>query len=61
MRDFNFLTEPRIVIFVDIGNSKSTITVGKYVKNGNQIDGEVLLQRSDENLGGRDLDWSIFE
>ena len=61
MHQLNVLTKPRIVAFVDIGNSKSTITIGKYEKDSGQIRGKVLSHSSDENLGGRDLDWSIFE
>ena len=47
--------------FVDIGNSKSTITIASYEKDGTQVNSEVVLHNSNKNLGGRDLDWQIFE
>ena len=48
----------RLIAFVDIGNSKTTITIA-----GIKADGEasVLLSRSDKTLGGRELDWLILE
>ena len=48
----------RLIAFVDIGNSKTTITIAGIKANG---EASVLLSRSDKTLGGRELDWLILE
>lgn len=50
------LDQPRIVVFVDIGHSKTTITVARFTKE-EKVKAEIVLHRSDKNLGGRDFDW----
>ena len=50
------LTKPKIVAFIDVGNSKSTITVAKYYVDKNQVFAEIICEESDRNLGGRNLD-----
>ena len=53
------MEQPRIVAFVDVGNSKSTVTIGRFESVGGKIKAEVLMHHSDRNLGGRDLDYLL--
>ena len=41
--DLKTLTEPRYIAFVDIGYSKTTVTLVKFTFEENQIDGTVIL------------------
>ena len=49
--------ETRLVAFIDIGHSKTTVTIGEFTKT----DAKVLLHCSDRDLGGRDLDYKIMK
>ena len=40
------ITEPMVVVFVDIGNSKTTITFAEYSKEGDIVTGKVLKHES---------------
>ena len=51
------IDSPRIVAFVDIGHTKTTVTIVKYT---NEIKAKIILSKNDANLGGRDLDWEIL-
>lgn len=42
----------RVVAFVDMGHSKTTITIAAFKKGESRI----IIHNSDRNLGGRDLD-----
>ena len=60
-------------MFVDIGKSKSTVTIAEFTKTTNSLEeskesGEnaylqanIITSKTDINLGGRDLDWKILE
>jgi len=53
-----FLKEkPRNVAFVDLGCSKTTITVCQFIPDKVKI----VSHHSDRNLGGRDFDYAILE
>ena len=55
--------KPQIGVFIDIGYSKTTITVAEFSKSedeGYKIVGKVLFHESDQNLGSRDLDWLLL-
>lgn len=43
----------RIVAFVDMGHSKTTVTIAAF----KQKECRVIVHRSDRNLGGRDMDY----
>jgi heat shock protein 4 len=47
----------RIVAFVDLGHSKTTITIAGFVQGKTKI----ICHRSDRNLGARDFDWEILK
>ena len=47
-----------IVVFVDMGHSKTTVTVSEFTS---ELKARVIVHRSDRNLGGRDLDWQILQ
>lgn len=48
---------PRKVVFVDVGNSKTTITVAQFLQGKTKI----ICHNSDRNLGARDFDYALFE
>jgi molecular chaperone DnaK (HSP70) len=50
-------TEPRKVLFVDMGNTATTASVASFVKGKLQV----LSYTQDENLGGRDFDEAIAQ
>ena len=52
------LKQPTIVAFIDIGHSKTTVTIARFT---NEVHAKILIHDSDHNLGGRDLDWKILE
>ena len=52
------LQQPTIVAFIDIGHSKTTVTIARFT---NEVQAEILIHDSDLNLGGRDLDWKVLE
>ena len=57
--DFLEMTEPRVVVFVDIGSSQANVVVAKYDKpdpNVREVIGTVLYKDSEETIGGRYLD-----
>lgn len=47
---------PRIGAFIDIGHSKSTVTIARFES---KLLAQILVSNSEKNLGGRDLDWLI--
>lgn len=47
----------RKVAFVDVGHSKTTITIASFLQEKTKI----IIHRSDRNLGARDFDWAILE
>ena len=49
-------TNVRFVTFVDIGHSKTTVTIAGFLKNRAQI----FFHDSDRNLGGRDLNYQVM-
>ena len=49
--------EERRVAFVDLGNSKTTITIASFVQGKTKI----IIHKSDRNLGARDFDWALLE
>ena len=46
----------RIVAFVDMGHSKTTVTIAGF----KQQECRIICHKSDRNLGGRDLDYQIM-
>ena len=48
---------PRVVVFVDIGHSKTTVMIAKLTSHKTQVLGHM----SDRNMGGRDLDFKIAQ
>ena len=64
MQDPNSCLSNPTVAFVDIGNSKTTLTIAKYTTaadTGKSFKAEILYCKSERNLGGRDFDWQIME
>ena len=59
------LEDKEIIVFIDIGYSKTTITVAKFEKHSNDgeesIEADLILHESDRNLGGRDCDWLLLK
>ena len=55
------LREPRIVAFIDIGNSKTTVTIAEFRLRLDRVEARVLLHNSDKDLGGRNLDYLLCE
>lgn len=49
--------EERRVAFVDVGHSKTTITIASFVQGKTKI----IIHKSDRNLGARDFDWAILQ
>ena len=47
----------RVVAFVDMGHSKTTVTIAGF----KQKECRIITHRSDRNLGGRDLDYAIMQ
>ena len=56
-RDELHETNARFVAFVDIGHSKTTVTIAGFLRNRTQI----FFHNSDRNLGGRDLNYKVME
>ena len=59
LKDLKRQASDSIVAFIDIGHSKTTVTVAKFMscEQNDQVEGEILIHNSDRNLGGRDLDY----
>lgn len=49
--------EERVVAFVDMGHSKTTVTIASFVQGKTKI----ICHKSDRNLGARDFDWEIMQ
>lgn len=49
--------EERIVAFVDMGHSKTTITIAGFKCQ----EARIIVHKSDRNLGGRDCDYQIMQ
>lgn len=49
--------EPRIVVFVDVGHSKTTVTIASFLAGKLRI----ICHKSDRNLGARNMDYVILE
>lgn len=47
----------RIVAFVDVGHSKTTVSIAAFTKESTRI----ICHKSDRNLGGREFDWKVCE
>ena len=47
----------RIVAFVDMGHSKTTVTIASFIQGKTKI----ICHKSDRNLGARDFDWEIMQ
>ena len=47
----------KYVAFVDIGHSKTTVSIAGFTK----LNAKILWHKSDRNLGGRDLDFQIMQ
>ena len=46
----------RFVAFVDMGHSKTTVTIAAF----KQKEARIIVHKSDRNLGGRDMDYQIM-
>merc|ERR1711976_213836 len=49
--------EPRLVAFVDVGHSKTSIFFAKVKKTS----AEIVMEKTDRSLGGRDFDMVLFK
>jgi heat shock protein 4 len=49
--------EERIVAFIDMGHSKTTITIAGFKCQ----EARIIVHKSDRNLGGRDCDYQIMQ
>lgn len=49
--------EARCVAFVDLGHSKTTITLASFVQGKTKI----IYHKSDRNLGAREFDWELMQ
>ena len=49
--------DPRNVVFVDLGHSKTTITIASFLKGKTRI----VIHKSDRNLGARNMDADLVE
>lgn len=47
----------RVVAFVDVGHSKTTITIASFKKG----EAKILIHNSDRNLGARDFDYEVMQ
>jgi len=47
----------RVVAFVDVGHSKTTITIASFKKG----EAKILIHNSDRNLGARDFDYLVMQ
>jgi heat shock protein 4 len=47
----------RYVAFVDLGNSKLTVSIASFTQEATKI----ICHRSDRNLGARDFDWAMTQ
>lgn len=50
-------SDPRTVLFVDLGNSKTSISICSFTKEKMSI----VYEKHERNLGARDMDWILFE
>lgn len=50
-------TDARIVAFVDLGHSKTTITIASFLKGKMRI----IIHKSDRNLGARSFDYLLAD
>ena len=51
----------KIETFIDIGHSKTTVTVAKFTRNQDELSAEILAHKSDPTLGGRECDYLVLE
>jgi len=49
--------EARVVCFVDMGHSKTTITIASFIQGKTKI----IVHKSDRNLGAREFDWELVQ
>lgn len=49
--------DPRYVVFVDLGHSKTTISIASFLKGKTRI----VIHKSDRNLGARNMDALLVE
>lgn len=49
--------DERIVAFVDLGHSKTTVSIASFIQGKTKI----ICHKSDRNLGARDFDWEILQ
>mmetsp|Transcript_32698 Transcript_32698/g.5946 ORF Transcript_32698/g.5946 Transcript_32698/m.5946 type:complete len:80 (+) Transcript_32698:504-743(+) len=56
-RKSQFTENPRIVAFADLGHSKFSIGIVKFLTDKL----EIIAHGFDRNLGTRDFDWRIME
>lgn len=56
-RKNEFTTDPRIVVFIDVGHCKTSVAVVAFTTDKLVV----LGQAHDRNLGGRNFDWRIME
>lgn len=49
--------EERFVAFVDLGHSKTTITIAGFLRDSTRV----ITHKSDRNLGAREMDWLLAE
>lgn len=47
----------KIVAFVDVGHSKTTVTIASFLQGKTKI----ICHKSDRNMGARDWDWEIMQ
>lgn len=50
-------TDPRTVLFVDLGNSKTSLSICNFTKEKMSI----VYEKHERNLGARDMDWALLE
>jgi heat shock protein 4 len=49
--------EERRVAFVDVGHSKTTVTIASFIQGKTKI----IIHKSERNLGARDFDWALLD
>lgn len=49
--------QERFVAFVDLGHSKTTITIASFLQDSTKV----IAVKSDRNLGARDFDWLLTQ
>ena len=55
------IEQSKVVGFIDIGYAKTTITIAKFYYTGECVKAEILYKDTDRDLGGRDLDYLMFQ